>query len=235
MTYTGPVPTHVGFVMDGNGRWARERRLPRTVGHREGLETAKKIIRSARELGIQYITLYIFSTENWKRAETEVSFLMGLIRKHLRKEMDFYRKNQLKVLHSGDIHGLPRPIRHDIRTLIQDTRHFTGMTVNLAINYGGRDEIVRAVNRWLRNRKKNSHLTEDLLKNHLDCPEIPDPDLIIRTSGELRTSNFLLWESAYAEFYPSSKYWPDFDDSDLLEAVKSYSARDRRYGGTKTK
>ena len=228
------LPRHVAIIMDGNGRWAKQRGLPRTAGHKEGLNAAKATVRAASELGISHLTLFTFSTENWKRAQEEVSFLMYLIRMHLRRESAFYRENHIRVVHSGDMSRLTKGIQKDIKSVIDETKDFKGMTLNLAINYGGRDEIVRAVNRWLaRNGDENggkSVLTERELQEHLDCSGLPDPDLIIRTAGEQRVSNFLLWEAAYAELYFSPKLWPDFTSDDLCAALAAFDGRVRRYG-----
>ncbi len=224
------VPAHAGIIMDGNGRWAKARGLPRTEGHREGLRVAKRIIRAAEDLGIRYLSLYTFSTENWKRAEEEVSFLMSLISRHLRAEFDFYRDNHIRIMHSGDAEGLPSDVRESIRSVIEDTSEYDGITVNLAINYGGRDEILRGIRRFI--RQGAADVTEGTFKTFLDAPDIPDPDLIIRTGGDLRLSNFLLWESAYAELYFSDKLWPDWTEDDLIKAVDSFSVRERRFGGT---
>lgn len=224
------VPAHAGIIMDGNGRWAKARGLPRTEGHREGLRVAKRIIRAAEDLGIRYLSLYTFSTENWKRAAEEVSFLMSLITRHLRSEFDFYRDNHIRIVHSGDAAGLPEDVREAIRSVMADTSGYDGITVNLAINYGGRDEIVRAARKLLRGGAVD--VSEDGFRAFLDAPDLPDPDLVIRTGGDMRLSNFLLWESAYAELYFSEKLWPDWSEEDLIKAVDSYSCRERRYGGT---
>lgn len=228
------IPLHVGIIMDGNGRWARQKGLPRTAGHKEGLTAAKSVVKAASDLGMKYMTLFTFSTENWKRAREEVSFLMHLIRLHLRKESDFYRENGIRVLHSGDLARLPKGIQKDLKTVMEDTEGYGGLTLNLAINYGGRDEIVRGVNRWLEQRPRSngnhSDLTEEVLCRWLDCPQIPDPDMIIRTGGETRVSNFLLWQGAYAELVFSPKLWPDFRPEDLYEAVAAYQQRTRKYG-----
>jgi undecaprenyl diphosphate synthase len=224
------VPAHVGIIMDGNGRWAKSRGLPRTEGHREGLKAAKRIVQAAEDLGIKYLTFYVFSTENWKRTADEVGFLMGLIKQHLSAELDFYRANRVRVLHSGDPAGLPKDIVEEIRAVVADTAAFDRMTVNLAINYGGRDEIARAARRLAASGIPPS---EETLRGALDHPELPDPDLIIRTSDEMRFSNFLLWQSAYAELWFSPKLWPDFEPADLSEAVEAYKRRERRYGGAK--
>lgn len=223
-----PVPSHVAIFMDGNGRWAKARGLPRTEGHREGLKAAKRIVLAARNLGIKYLTLYTFSTENWKRAEEEVSFLMGLIKTHLSAELDFYRTNKVRVVHSGDLGGLPKDIVEEIRSVVADTAQNSSITVNLAINYGGRNEIVRAFSRLL---EQGLALDEKNLALCLDHPEIPDPDLMVRTSGEKRLSNFLLWQSSYSELVFVPTLWPDFDEESLALAIREYQGRDRRFGG----
>ena len=224
-----PVPDHVAIFMDGNGRWATARGLPRTEGHREGLNAAKRVIKAAEDLGIRFVTLYTFSTENWKRTAEEVGFLMGLIRKHLAAEFDFYRENSIRVVHSGDPEGLPADVLSEIRRVEADTAGFGRLTVNLAINYGGRDEIVRAVRRL---QAKGSPITEAAIAENLDRPDLPFPDLVLRPGGEQRLSNFLLWESAYAELLFLDKLWPDFGPEDLALAVDEYRRRDRRFGGT---
>lgn len=222
--------------MDGNGRWAVERGKPRSFGHREGLSVAKKIVKAARRFGIRFVTLYVFSTENWKRAKEEVSFLMELIGRHLMREMEFYRANSIRVTHIGDPAGLPDSVREELDRVVADTAHFDDLTVNLAINYGGRDELVRGVRRWLSEKGESANqeeFTDRELSRCLDRPDIPDPDLIIRTAGERRLSNFLCWQSAYAELYYSDKLWPDWSEDDLAEAVECYLSRNRSYGGTK--
>ena len=225
------IPSHVGIIMDGNGRWAQQRGLPRTSGHKEGLETAKRIVAHASDSGVSTLSLFAFSTENWRRAEDEVSFLMGLIKTHLRKQYDFYKERGLRVVHSGDIEGLPETVRKEILLVEEDTRAFTGMKVNLLINYGGRDEIVRAFKKFTRHGGNPSDLREDDISSFLDCPEISNLDLLIRTGGELRISNFLIWQAAYAELYFSDSYWPDWTSNHLDEAFKHYRQRQRRFGG----
>jgi len=230
------VPAHIGIIMDGNGRWAQKRGLVRTQGHLEGLKAAKRITQAASDMGVKFLTLYAFSTENWKRAEQEVSFIMGLIRQYLRSELDFSRRNNIRVRLAGDIDGLPSEVRGDLYQTLSDTSDFTGMQVVLAINYGGRDEIVRAVRKFASVRLPSDsesvkNISEKDICEFLDNPEIPDPDLIIRSAGEYRTSNFLLWEGAYSELYISQKYWPDWGKEDLQAAVMEYNKRDRRYGG----
>ncbi len=219
---------HLAIVMDGNGRWARNKGKPRTAGHTEGLKAVKKIVKTASDLGIPYITLYTFSTENWKRTEEEVGFLMGLIKKHLRAELDFYAENNLRVLHIGDIDGLPKDIAEELTAIKEKTAAYTGTSVVLAINYGGRNEIIRAIQKL--KKDETADLTESLFSDKLDTHGIPPVDPFIRTGGEKRLSNFLLWQSAYAELYFSDKLWPDWTPEDLQQAVNDYMHRERRYG-----
>ena len=216
--------------MDGNGRWARARGKPRSEGHLEGVKAAKRVVTAASEAGLAFLSLYTFSTENWSRAQEEVSYLMFLVRSYLRKEYDFYRRNGIRIVHSGDLERLPPDITREIQDVVRDTAAYPGLTVNLSINYGGRDEIVRAFRRYQADGN-GPPLTEEAFRRHLDQPELPDPDLIIRTANEQRLSNFLLWESAYAELYFSPKLWPDWDAGDLNEALQEYARRDRRFGG----
>ncbi len=216
--------------MDGNGRWATARGKPRSEGHLEGVKAAKRVVSAAAEAGLSFLSLYTFSTENWTRAEEEVSYLMFLVRSYLRKEYDFYRRHGIRIVHSGNTETLPRDIVQEIQNVTRDTAGYKGLTVNLGINYGGRDEIIRAVRRHL-DQGSGEQLTEDALRRHLDQPDLPDPDLIIRTANEQRLSNFLLWESAYSELYFSSKLWPDWDKADLYDALDDYSHRSRRFGG----
>jgi undecaprenyl diphosphate synthase len=221
------LPLHVGVIMDGNGRWAKARGLPRTRGHYEGLTAAKNIVRAASDMGVKYLTLYVFSTENWKRTADEVRYIMGLVKQFLRGEMNFYRENRIRIRHTGDMEGLPPEIQTELKDVMADTADFPGLQVILALNYGGRDEIQRAVNRMVKAQQTAS------ISDFLDNPDIPDPDLIIRTAGEFRTSNFLLWEAAYAEYYISPKFWPDFTPDDFRAALDDYANRDRRFGGVK--
>ena len=218
---------HIGIIMDGNGRWAKGRGMLRTQGHLEGLKAAKRIVKAASDAGVSYLTLYAFSTENWKRAADEVGFIMGLVKQYLRGELDFYRENGIKLRHAGDRGGLPPDVLDDLDEACNDTRDFKGLQVILALNYGGRDEIVRAAKKIM---EDGGAVTEENIGRYLDNPDIPDPDLIIRTAGEFRTSNFLLWEGAYAEYYISAKLWPDWTGDDLAEAIKSYGGRERRFG-----
>jgi undecaprenyl diphosphate synthase len=229
-------PRHVAIIMDGNGRWAKGRGLPRTEGHRRGLDVAKAIVRAAREAGIKAISLFVFSTENWRRAEDEVDFLMRLIQDHLGREFDFYREMGARILHSGDLAGLPSGVRGEIERVVRETAVNDSIVLNLAINYGGKSEIVRAVNRALRLKALAGDppdLSEEDIAAALDSPSLPPPDLIIRTSGEFRMSNFMTWQSAYAELYFSEKYWPDWTAADFDLALKDYSLRKRLFGGNR--
>ncbi|MCL2762698.1 MAG: polyprenyl diphosphate synthase [Treponema sp.] len=225
------IPRHVGIIMDGNGRWAQQRSMLRTQGHLEGLQAAKRIVKAASDMGIQYLTLYTFSTENWKRAVDEVGFIMGLVKQYLRGEMDFYRQNHIRIRHTGDAAGLPEDIASEIAGAAADTKDFNGMQVILALNYGGRDELIRALRRLAAQNQDMATVTEKDIAACLDNPDVPDPDLIIRSAGEYRMSNFLLWEGAYSELYVSAKLWPDWTGSDLAEAIDEYRSRDRRFGG----
>ncbi|MDC7241010.1 MAG: polyprenyl diphosphate synthase [Spirochaetales bacterium] len=224
------MPAHIGVIMDGNGRWAKNRGQNRSAGHREGLNAAKAVVKAASDMGIKYLSLYVFSTENWKRTEDEVSFLMVLIKSYLKKEYQFYKDNSIRVVHSGDLKKLPADIQKEISTVSEQTAAFGGLTVNLLINYGGQDEIVRAANKCI---EKGSPITAETLTASLDNPQIPPVDLMIRTGGEKRISNFLIWQTAYAELYFTEKLWPDWTGEDLQKAVDSFTNRERRFGGVK--
>ena len=221
---------HIAVIMDGNGRWAEQRGLARTKGHREGLEAAKRIVKAAADLHIPSITLYVFSTENWKRTEEEVGFLMGLIQQHLRAELAFYAANNIKVRHIGNAAALPRAIQKEIADITKKTAHYTGTSMQLAINYGGKDEIIRAIKKL--DTRQLETLTEDTFAQLLDTADIPPVDLVIRTGGEKRLSNFLLWQTAYAEFYGTDVLWPDFTPDHLMVALDAYGKRTRRFGRT---
>lgn len=231
-----PVPRHVGIIMDGNGRWATMRNLRRTRGHREGVEAAKRVVLEAISMGIEFVSLYAFSTENWRRTEEEVSFIMALVARNLRSQYDFYRDNRVRVCHSGNIDGLPKEVQNEIRAVTIETSNNDAITVNLAVNYGGRDEIVRAVNRWIQSDRSAGSpvLDESRVHEYLDLPQIPDPDLVIRTGGEMRISNFLLWESAYAELFFSERLWPEWDSGDLRGAIEDFRRRKRNFGGMRS-
>lgn len=219
---------HIAIVMDGNGRWATKHNLSRTKGHREGLEIVKRIVKTVSKLKIPYVTLFTFSTENWKRSEEEVGFLMKLIKTHLRAEFEFYFENRLRVIHIGNLSGLPDDIQTEIKVVEDKTAGFEGTTVFLAINYGGRDEIVRAVKKL--NCSELENLDETSFSLFLDTNPAPPVDLFIRTGGEKRLSNFLLWQSAYAELYFSDKLWPEWTEEDLIDAINDFKNRNRRFG-----
>jgi undecaprenyl diphosphate synthase len=228
------IPAHIGIIMDGNGRWAQKRGLVRTQGHLEGLKAAKLVVKAASDMGVRYLTLYAFSTENWKRASQEVGFILGLVNKFLRDEYVFYTENKIRLRHTGDITGLPDDIQKELADSIVNTKDFNGMQVILAINYGGRDEIARAIRRLAASGADITKTGEKDIGAFLDNPDIPDPDLIIRSAGEYRTSNFLLWQGAYSEIFISRKLWPDWNKEDLEEAVADYKNRERRFGGVLT-
>ena len=227
------LPLHVAITMDGNGRWAQARKLPRTSGHDEGLHVAKRIVKAASDLGIKYLTLYVFSTENWKRAEQEVGFLMNLIHTHLCGELAFYKENGIRVNHIGNFDALPPQIQKDINQAMDDTADFKGMTVNLAINYGGRDEILRGVKKIIEQKIKPEDITEKLFSSMLDMSDSPDVDLLIRTGGEKRLSNYLLWHIPYAEQIYTDTLWPDYSNEEFYSHIEQFGTRNRRFGAEK--
>ncbi len=217
--------------MDGNGRWAQSRNLPRTSGHKEGLNAAREIIKEAVKLGIPYLTLFTFSTENWKRTQEEVGFLMNLLKTHLRREFEFYKKEQVRLHCIGNIKELSDDVRVELETVIADSAEFNKLNLVLAINYGGKDEIIRAINKAQSSTKVDEIVTEDMLQKYFDVPQLPPVDLIIRTGGEKRLSNFLLWHGAYAELEFSNVMWPDYTPSNFNNDISNFIKRNRRYGG----
>lgn len=223
------VPLHVGIIMDGNGRWAQKRKLPRTAGHKEGLEVAKRIVSCAADAGVKYVTLYTFSTENWKRTEEEVGFLMGLVTRHLRAEYKFYKQHGIRIRHLGDTSRLPPEVQREMTLAETETAHLNRMTVVLAINYGGRDELLRAMKK-LTPKFASGNVREEDVSAAFDVPELPDADIIIRTGGEKRLSNFLLWQSAYSELFFSDTLWPDYTQDEFLTTLSDFQQRNRRYG-----
>ncbi len=223
------VPSHVAVIMDGNGRWALQRGLPRLAGHREGAKAVERVIRAAAASGLEYLSLFAFSTENWRRPKAEIEGLMSLLGSYLRSKKEELVKNRIRMVFSGRIEQLPQDLRQEIDLFERATAPGDLLTVAVCLNYGGRQEIVDAVNGLLK-RGFNGKITEDLITANLYRPEIPDPDLLIRTSGELRISNFLLWGSAYAELYFTDTLWPDFGGEELQKAIDQYSGRERRYG-----
>lgn len=224
------LPRHVAIIMDGNGRWAVKQNKIRTSGHSEGVKRAKEIVGAAAKLGIPFVTLYIFSTENWKRAHEEVDYLMGLVHTYLKKEFDFYKENGIRLKHIGDIDGLPPDVRADIQDAVHDTAAFTGTTLVMAINYGGRDEIVRALQKMVRQNVSADGITEGSIARAFDVEELPDVDLLIRTGGEERLSNFLLWHASYAELVFKDTLWPDYTTEEFYKDIECYQHRARRFG-----
>ncbi|WP_373598082.1 isoprenyl transferase [Paraclostridium bifermentans] len=231
------VPTHIAIIMDGNGRWAKDRLLPRTVGHKAGVEAIRAVTKECSALGVKHLTLYAFSTENWKRPKLEVDALMNLLYTYLNKELKELHKNNVKITTIGDIDVLPSKSVEAVKNAIDMTKDNTGLNLNIALNYGSRNDIKNAVIDIVKNCKSGKidieDINEDTITKYLSTKSIPDPDLIIRTSGEQRISNFLLWEMAYSEFYFTDVYWPDFDGNEVRKAIYVYQSRDRRFGGLK--
>ena len=220
---------HLAIIMDGNGRWAKDQKLDRLSGHKEGAKSTKKIIQACSNLKIKYLTLYTFSTENWNRPQLEIESLMALLSSMLNNEIQELERNNIVFNVVGRVEDLPKNIQNIIANTIERTKQNTGLVLSLALSYGGRQEIIDAIKK-IGASKKSEIIDEEIVKNHLYCPEIPDPDLIIRTAGEYRLSNFLLWQSAYAEFYVSKKNWPDFQEEDLIQALKDFENRNRTFG-----
>lgn len=231
------IPVHIAIIMDGNGRWANQKGLPRVMGHREGMKSIRRIVDECNSLGVKFLTLYAFSTENWKRPKDEVSALMNLIVEFLNKELEDLHKNNVIFRTIGDITKLPQICQDTIENAKIKTKNNTGLTLNIALNYGGRDEIILAVKEICSEVKDEklsiSSINEELFSSYLYTDGMPDPDLIIRPSGEQRLSNYLLWQSAYAEFWHSDINWPDFKEEDLHRAIADFQNRDRRFGGVK--
>lgn len=217
--------------MDGNGRWAKERNLPRLAGHQAGTENIRRVTTRAAEMGIQYLTLWAFSTENWNRPADEVEGILRILGETLPTETEELHKNGARLRHIGTLDGLSEPLVEGIQHAIDLTRDNTSITLTLAFNYGGRDEIVRAIRRMLADGLRENEVTPERISSYLYTADMPDPDLIIRTSGEMRLSNFLLWQSAFAEFHFCSKNWPDFGEADLEAALADFQNRERRFGG----
>ena len=222
------LPKHVAIIMDGNGRWAKKRKLPRILGHKQGVKTVKGIVKASSSLGIQVLTLYAFSTENWSRPQSEIKGLFTLLLQFLKKELKEFHKNNVKLRILGDISKLPETVQKELGGACDLTEKNTGLQLNIALNYGARQEILYAFEKMIQKGVKN--LTEEEFSNFLYTQGQPDPDLLIRTSGEMRVSNFLLWQIAYCEIYVTEKLWPDFSEKDLQEAVIEYQKRERRFG-----
>lgn len=224
------VPTHVAIIMDGNGRWAQSRGLPRLAGHRAGTENLRRIITACVEFGIKYLTIYAFSTENWGRPREEVDGLMHILEDVIDRELDELHQEGVRLRHIGRLERLDPKIQEKVLDAIDLTKDNTRLTLNVAFNYGGRDEIICAIQKMIRDNIKPEELKDDLVNRYLFTAGVPDPDLIIRTSGEFRVSNFLIWQGAYSEWYVTSKYWPDFDKEEFAKALDTFGNRDRRYG-----
>lgn len=230
------VPNHIAIILDGNGRWAKSKGMPRNYGHVKGCENLEYICEVAKELGVKYLTVYAFSTENWKRSREEVEGLMNLFRNYLKKCIKISKKNNMRVRVIGDPSAFDEDIQNRIRELEEFSKDFDELHFQIALNYGSRDEITRAVNQMLEDQRQGvltGPVTESMISDYLDTAGIPDPDLMIRTSGELRLSNYLLWQLAYTEFYFTDVPWPDFKKDELVKAIEKYNERDRRYGGVK--
>ncbi len=227
---TDTVPQHVAIIMDGNGRWARERGLPRVYGHRAGTENIRRIVEACVEHGIKVLTLYAFSTENWFRPQDEIEGLFGILAEVIDRETMSLHRNGVRLRHIGSLDGLPPELRQRVRHAVGLTRDNERLILNVAFNYGGRAEIVRAVRRMVEDGVRPEEVTEERLAAYLDTAGLPDPDLIIRTAGELRLSNFLLWQAAYAEYWSTPVYWPDFGKEHLAQALEDFRLRKRRFG-----
>lgn len=230
-----PVPRHIAMIMDGNGRWAKERGLPRTEGHRAGAETVRRVVECCGEIGVEFLTLYAFSSENWKRPKREVEALMKLLEIFLRGELPLMMKQNVRLQAIGRLHDLPESCQNELHRCIEATSQNTGLTLILALSYGGREEIVDGVKSLLQSIERG-HLDKamidgEVFSKHLYTRYYPDPDLMIRTSGEMRLSNFLLWQLSYTEFYVTEKWWPDFSKDDLKDAIRAFHQRSRRFGG----
>ena len=232
-----PPPEHIAIIMDGNGRWAKKRGLPRTAGHAAGAETFRRIATYCRSIGVKYLTVYAFSTENWKRSREEVECIMALFEKYLHEAIDEMEQDHIRLKVLGDLSRISPELRALIERTAEISTHYDGFQANVCINYGGRDEIVHAARRFAAQcaagERKPEELTEEAFGGLLYTAGIPDPELIIRPSGEERVSNFLLWQSAYAEYYFTDMLWPDFDERELDRAIAAYQKRDRRFGGVK--
>jgi undecaprenyl diphosphate synthase len=224
------VPTHVAIIMDGNGRWARERGLPRLAGHRAGVENLRRILEASVEFGIKYLTIYAFSTENWGRPAAEVRGLLNILEDVIDRELDSLHENGVQLRHLGQLERLSKELQSKVRDAIALTENNDQLILNVAWNYGGRDEIVHAIQRMIEDGLGAEDITEERVCEYLYTSDCPDPDLIIRTSGEMRVSNFLIWQGAYSEWYVTGTYWPEFGPDELLQALHEFAQRERRYG-----
>ena len=227
------VPYHVGIIMDGNGRWAQARGLPRLAGHRAGVSNIRPILEASVEHGIKALTIYAFSTENWSRPRAEVSGLMRILEDTIRRQLGDLHASGVQIRHSGRLTGIDKSLQRQIVEAVELTKHNERIILNVAFNYGGRAEIIDAVRHIIEDTLRTEDITEEVFARYLYTGGLPDPDLIIRTGGEYRLSNFLIWQAAYAEYYATPTYWPDFDKEELLRALITYNERDRRFGGVK--
>ena len=227
------LPRHIAIIMDGNGRWAKKRRLPRIAGHRAGIRAVRQSVEACARLGVPFLTLYAFSVENWKRPHTEITLLMSLLREYLKKEIAELNRQNIRLSVIGRTHELPKPVQRDLQTALESTGQNSGLRLTLALNYGARAELVDAVSELFSKAKQSGDVVIDeaALGRHLYTHDMPDPDLLIRTSGELRLSNFLLWQVAYSELWVTETLWPDFAQADLFQAIIDFQKRERRYGG----
>lgn len=226
------VPRHVAIIMDGNGRWAKQRGLPRAEGHRQGVENLRRILNASAREGVRILTIYAFSTENWNRPKYEVQILMRLLEMFIDRELEDLHENGVQIRHIGEMDGVQPRLQRKIREACDYTRSNTRLILNVAFNYGGRKEIIQAVKRIVREGIPEDQVTEELISRYMYTGDLPDPDLIIRTSGELRVSNFLIWQGSYAEYYVTPTFWPDFDEIEFHKALETFAHRQRRYGQT---
>ncbi len=228
------VPTHIAIIMDGNGRWAKQKGLPKIIGHRQGAKAVREITETCARIGVKYLTLYAFSTENWKRSKLEISALMSLFKAAINKELKTLMDNDIRFNVVGNLSGLPKPVADELTNAEEKTKGNKGMTLNWALNYGSRAEMIEAIKSVAKEYKQDAcsldDIDEEYFGKHLYTRGMPDPDLLIRTSGEMRVSNFLLWQISYSEIYVTEKLWPDFTSKDLMQAIQDFNKRERRFG-----
>jgi len=233
MTDRSNIPNHIAIIMYGNGRWAKKRLMPRSVGHKAGADMLKRIVKKCNDLGVKYLTVYAFSTENWKRPSEEVSLLMGLIVTYLQREVKEMNENNVRIRAIGDIEKLPQKAYDELKKSMDITKDNTGVVFSLALNYGFRDDLSHAIKNMMKDNIAIDDIDDDTVKKYLYTSYMPDPDLIIRTGGEIRLSNFMLFEASYSEFYFCDTLWPEFDEEELCKAIYEYQQRDRRFGNVK--
>ena len=228
-----PLPQHVAIIMDGNGRWAKQRGLPRFAGHKAGTDNVHHVVERFNDYQVKYLTLYAFSTENWRRPDEEVNGLLRILAEMIDRETQALHKKNVRLFHLGRVESLPKDLQAKVHNAIELTKDNTGITLSIAFDYGGRAEILDAIRRIIKDGIPAEQITESLFSKYLYTPNVPEPDLIIRTAGEMRLSNFLIWQAAYSEFYITPTLWPDFGDADIEKALVAYSQRERRFGGLK--